>query len=320
MREFDQLRKVFAANAQLPATVTIPPGDDMGALDWPAESGELLVTVDQVAEGVHFSPGTSMDMVARKAIVRNVSDVAAMGCQPVAAVAAACLPRNLVENQVEALCDHLRQYAARYGCPLIGGDISVWDQPMVITVTVLARRWQKDIKPVLRSGAKAGDLIYVTGKLGGSFASGRHLSFEPRVDVARQLVMDHSGRHRPSAMIDLSDGLARDLGHVCEQSNVQALVEVARLPVHEDVAQWYPREEPWRHAMGDGEDYELCFTISPEAASLLPESLAGVKLTCIGRMHALAPGESESRNGCVMLVMSDGRLVEAGDLGWEHRS
>lgn len=121
MHEFDLLKQVFAANRELPPRVTIPPGDDMGAIAWTPESGEMLVTVDQVAQGVHFSADTPLDRVARKAIARNVSDVAAMGCQPVAAVVATCLPRDMHDAQVQILCDQLRLHAARFGCPLIGG-------------------------------------------------------------------------------------------------------------------------------------------------------------------------------------------------------
>ncbi len=310
MREFDLLKQVFTANAGLPKEVTIPPGDDMGAVRWRGD--EVLVTVDQVAEGVHFSAGTSIELIARKAITRNVSDVAAMGCQPMAAVAAACLPHDFAASSAEALCDHLRRFARQYGCPLMGGDLAVWGQPMVLTVTVLAQRWQPDIAPVLRCGAKVGDLIFVTGKLGGSFTSGRHLTFEPRIEVARQLVMSEGGRWRPTAMIDLSDGLGRDLGHVCEMSKVGALVEVNRLPMYEDVLRAKDGAPAWQHALADGEDYELCFTMPPMSAKWLPEEIDGVMLTCIGEMVAVQ-GEPS-----VQLKMPDGSVRSAAGLGWEH--
>ncbi len=313
MREFDLLKEVFAANTALPKMVTIPPGDDMGAVQFGDE--QVLVTVDQVAEGVHFVSGTSMEMIARKAITRNVSDVAAMGCQPMAAVAAACLPREVSQSSAQSLCDQLRRYAAEYGCPLVGGDIAVWDQPMVITVTVLARRWRRDVEPVLRSGAQVGDLVYVTGKLGGSFASGRHLCFEPRVEVARQLVMSAHFRWRPTAMIDLSDGLGRDLGHICEMSKVGAVVEVSRLPMYEDVVSVNEGEPAWQHGLADGEDYELCFTMPPSSAKLLPCAIDGVSLSCIGEIVAAEGGQGEFG---VKLKMEDGSVRSAAGLGWEH--
>jgi thiamine-monophosphate kinase len=137
MREFDLLQHVYAANSALGAEVVIPPGDDMGGIRW--GNRLLLATVDQVADGVHVQvEGTPLDLIARKAIVRNLSDVAAMAAVPLGAVAAVSLPRDFGEDRARQLADALRHHADRYHCPLFGGDVSMWDHPLLITVTVFA--------------------------------------------------------------------------------------------------------------------------------------------------------------------------------------
>ena len=137
MRERDLLKHIYAANAGLPADVGIPPGDDMGAVSVGGQ--QVLVTVDQVADGVHVDlANTPIEKTGRKAITRSLSDVAAMAAVPVGAVAAASLKRDFGEPRAEALFDAMRQTAQSYQCPLIGGDISVWDGPTILTVTVFA--------------------------------------------------------------------------------------------------------------------------------------------------------------------------------------
>ncbi len=310
MREFDLLQAIFAANARLPGRVTIPPGDDMGAVRL-SGGGEVLVTVDQVADGVHFDLATStLGRVGRKAITRNLSDVAAMAARPVAAVAAACLPRNFGAPRARELCEALRSTAAAYDCPLIGGDISIWDQRLIISVTILAEAWP-GLPPLRRGTAHAGDVVFVSGELGGSLPSGRHLDFEPRLELARQLAANPGTR--PSAMIDLSDGLARDLGHICELSGLHAQVEARMLPIAAAVRGPAHKREPWRHALGDGEDYELCFTIPPERAAQVPAEMAGVRLSRVGVMRPPEAGP------LVGVKLDNGTVVDCGQSGWEHQ-
>src|SRR5262249_6407472 len=155
------------------------------------------------------------------------------------------------------------------------------------TVTILARP-AAGIVPVRRSGAQAGDVICVTGTLGGSLekiAEGvdpikpyiHHLDFEPRLDLAKELARKLGVR----AMIDLSDGLGSDLGHICRASGVAAVIYEDMLPASQGAQQAATRDgKPlWQHVLGDGEDYELCFTISPEAANTMPAEVAGVLIT-----------------------------------------
>ena len=153
MRECDLLEHIYQANTTLPQTVTIPPGDDMAAVRFCRMSA--LVTVDQIADGVHFdSAKTPIEKIGRKAITRNLSDVAAMAAMPVGAVVAGCLPRDLGKEQANKLFDTMRCVAESHQCPLIGGDITIWDRPLVLTVTVIAS--PDGIRPLLRSSATVG--------------------------------------------------------------------------------------------------------------------------------------------------------------------
>jgi thiamine-monophosphate kinase len=314
MREFALLKHVYGANASLPSRVTIPPGDDMGAVRVAGDA--VLVTVDQIADGVHFQLATTpLAKIARKAITRNLSDVAAMAARPIGGVVAACLPRHFGEARATELFDHMRRVGDVYDCPLFGGDVTIWDHPLLLSVTVLAE--PDGIEPVLRRGAKVGDVICVTGHLGGSLETvngyTHHLDFEPRLVVARKLASNPMTR--PFCMIDLSDGLARDLGHLCDATGVAAVIDAAALPV-DDATRAAARRDgraEWEHAVGDGEDYELCFTVRPERAAHLPAEIDGVVIT---RISQIVPGDGEA---AVRVRLPDGTVRPVQDLGWEHR-
>ncbi len=313
MRELELLSHIYRSNPTLPVGVTIPPGDDMGAVTLGGAS--VLVTVDQVADGVHVDlASTPIEKVGRKAITRNLSDVAAMAAKPVGAVAAACLPKGFGQDMAKALFDAMHASAESFNCPLIGGDISMWDQRLILTVTIFAE--PDGIDPVLRSGAQVGDVIYVTGQLGGSIITlddppgyTHHLDFTPRIDLARKLAADPTTR--PRAMIDLSDGLGLDLPRICEQSGVCAQLDTDRLPISPaaHLAAQRSGQPAWQHALGDGEDYELCFTAPP---GTLPDEVEGVPITEVGRIVAQRPGSR------MTVHLPDGTLADTAGLGWEH--
>jgi len=313
MRELELLSHIYGSNPNLPPDVTIPPGDDMGAVS--IGGSTVLVTVDQLADGVHFDlVNTEINKIGRKAVTRNLSDVAAMAAKPVGAVAAACLPKGFGEARAKALFDAMHATANSFNCPLIGGDISVWDQKLIVTVTIFAE--PAGIEPVLRSGAKAGDTIYVTGHLGGSLITlddrqgyTHHLDFTPRIDLARTLAL--SSATRPHAMIDLSDGLGLDLVRICEQSGVNAHINADQLPISDaaSAAAKHSSRPAWQHTLGDGEDYELCFTAPSDS---LPDQIDGIPITSIGHV-------ADQRSGPrVALQLADGTLADAADFGWEH--
>lgn len=319
MREFDLLSHVYQANAGLSSRVTIPPGDDMGAIR--LGDSQVLVTVDQVADGVHVDLARqSLARVGRKAITRNLSDVAAMGAVPLGAVAAASLPQGFGQDNAAALFDAMRKTAGDFDCPLFGGDVSIWPGKLVLTVTVLARAAEHEgrvVSPILRKGAKAGDIVCVTGWLGGSGEDVRsrihHLDFTPRLEVGQALACDDA--IRPSAMIDLSDGLSRDIGHLCDAAHLGVRIELAKLPLSDGAIQAAARsgKPAWFHALADGEDYELCMCLPPEKFQQLQQrgsSVAGVTLTAIGQMTA-----EQSR----LLIDARGEASVLEVHGWEHQ-
>jgi len=254
-------------------------GDDCAVLDcepW----GTLLVTTDSVIDGVHARWTTDGPAAfGYKAVARGLSDVAAMGGEPLWAVVAACLPPGATEAEAHALYEG----AERAGCRLVGGD-TAFGPTAYVTATVLGRAHAQG--PVLRSGAQAGDTLVVTGALGGSLTSGRHLTFQPRVAEARALV-----EHGVHAMIDLSDGLSTDLAHLLEASGVGARVEAALVPCHGTLPQ----------ALHDGEDYELLAAVPP--GTLPPGAI---------RIGTIVDGEG------AVLVHEDGAEDPLRPGGYEH--
>lgn len=287
---------------QKPASgfVPVPAGDDLAVLKWPAEA-LLLVGADQVLDGVHFDSATHRPRdIGRKAMNRNLSDCAAMACLPAAAVATVAAPRGVGIDYLKELYLGLRDAADPFDCPIVGGDTGSWDGRLVVTVTILGRALP-GVEPVTRAGARPGDAVCVTGALGGSLL-GRHMEFRPRINEAVAL----AALGPPTAMIDLSDGLSRDLGHLCRESGVGAVVLAAAVPVHEDAVRLRrDARTPLDHALHDGEDYELLFTIDRGAA----EGLGPVDAKVVGFVTA--------ERG-MWLEHPDGRREPLEPKGWEH--
>lgn len=304
MRESELLSHIYTRSADIAARyphVAVGPGDDCAVVRAPGGGALLLVTVDQLVEGRHYrADATPVDLIARKVVARSVSDIAAMAGSPSWALATGALPRDFPDPR--ALCDALHRWAEHWSCPMIGGDIASTDGPAVLTVTV-AGVLHPDRGPVLRSTARPGDLLWVTGRLGGSLqpdGAGRHLTFEPRLDEARWLC-DTLG-DRLHAMIDLSDGLGIDAGRIAAASGVAIEIDADAVPLAEGVT------DP-RRAIADGEDYELCFTTP--ACARLPDACpaTGTQLTQIGRV-------TQGR-GC-SLRHADCRTEDASRAGWDH--
>ena len=315
MRELALLEHIYRGNMSLSDRVGIPPGDDMGLVY--VGNSQILIATDQLADTVHFDlESTSVEKIGRKAMTRNLSDVAAMAAKPVGVVVAVCLPRGFGADRANQLYDAIRATAEKYLCPLMGGDISIWDGRLVLTVTVLAE--PAGVEPVTRSGARPGDVVCVTGQLGGNVETvdgyTHHLDFEPQLIVARHLAGDPNVR--PNCMIDLSDGLAPDLRRICEAGGVSAEIWCDRLPIRAAAHQAaeHDQKSAWEHAIGDGEDYELCFTLDEQRAKALPDRIEGVTITQIG---VIMPAGDVNQ---VMIRLPDGTVQAASGLGWEHRS
>ncbi len=302
MRESALHQHIYRQNDQLSDLVRIPPGDDMGAIS--VDAALLLAAVDQVVDGVHVNvAATPLDRIGWKAMARCVSDVAAMAARPVASLVAAVLPPDFTESRATELFDAMRAHAATLGAPLIGGDIAVHrhDGPLTLSVTVLAT--PGPTPPVQRGGVRAGDAIYVTGQVGGSYdrtsGGGRHLSFTPR--VAEALALAETLGDDLHAMIDLSDGLARDAKRLADAADVRIELDITRLPLSDGC--------DWKAGVGDGEDYELCFAVPMDAS---PPTL-DTPITRIGRADAGPPG--------LDFVDAGGERVadDTSDWGWDHR-
>ena len=272
--------------------ILLGPGDDCAVLE-----GDLLVTVDQLVEGRHYEPGTEPDLIVRKAVGRAVSDIAAMGGTPTCAFAAASLGPH--ETDEDGLFDRMANWALRFGSPLAGGDISRVDGPSVFTLTILGRAHAAR-GPVTRAGAMPGDGVYITGAMGGAVSSGRHLTPEPRIREGAWLC-DTLGAGLTS-MIDLSDGLGRDVGRVARASGVSIEIDRARVPMHEDAPEFL-------RAIAEGEDYELLFTASgvPDEFDQPPGS---APITRIGRVV--------KGDGTVTLTGDTGERTDITELGWDH--
>jgi len=303
MRENELLEHIRSRSIGIAhGDVLVGPGDDCAVLRSTDGGPALLITVDQLISGVHFDPaGASLDQIARKAVARSVSDIAAMGGSCWASVIAATLPPGF--EGADALFDRVHAHAVAFACPAVGGDIAVAPGALGLTVTVLG--WAHTGRgAVLRSGARAGDAVWVTGRLGASLVSGRHLSFEPRVREARWLC-DMLGE-RLHAMIDLSDGLGLDADRVARASGVVIELDAESLPRHADAPDW-------RSALGDGEDYELMFT-APEGAPLPASCPTGAALTRIGRVRDVQDGESPGS----VVRLPDGSALATTRFGYEH--
>jgi thiamine-monophosphate kinase len=299
VNESDLLAHIYTRSRDLAARfphILVGPGHDCAAISLP---GAALLKVDQLIEGRHFSPGTSLNLIARKAIARPLSDIAASGGSPLAALAAATLPHNY--PHADELFDSLARWAVRFNCPLVGGDIAASDSsPLALSITLIGAPHPLR-GPVLRSGARPGDSLYITGSIGASFdpATGRghHLTFDPRLPESRWLC-DTLGPDL-HAMMDISDGLGRDAGRMALASGVRIRLDAAAIPLSPGAA------DPLR-AASQGEDYELLFATSSPLPAACPAS--GVPFTRIGTI--------EHGSGCTIKTGSQER--DAGAMGWDH--
>ena len=281
-------------------------GDDCAALTMPG-GPELLVTTDMLMDGRHFRlEEAGAEAVGYKALAVNLSDIAAMAGAPLAAFVAVALPRAGAAEIATGLMAGMMPLAERFGVALAGGDTNAWDGPLVVCVTLMGESIPPG--PVPRSGARPGDALLVTGPLGGSLL-GRHLRPEPRVAEAQAL-------HRLApihAMIDLSDGLSSDLGHILDESGrLGAELEAAAIPVHPDALRLAAIDgrDPLDHALNDGEDFELCLALDPDdAARLLAHPPPGVSLVRVGTVL--------DRLG-LRLRAPRGTVSPLGPLGFDH--
>jgi thiamine-monophosphate kinase len=316
-REFDRIDAIRRRAARPPGAVRLGIGDDAAILQ--AEPGyDTVISTDLLVEGVHFELDWSTpELLGRKALAVALSDLAAMGAIPHAALLSLALPTRVDDAFLDSFYSGVLALADRYGMTLAGGDLSASPGPIVID-SVVTGEVEKG-RALCRSGARPGDLIYVSGSLGSSAAGLRqlragmtidtaatgidldairtHVAPSPRVELGRALLLTGIG----TAAIDLSDGLSSDIRHICRESNVGAIIEADLLPTH------FPLDD----ALHGGEQYELLFATPPAFASRVALVAHQLKLdlTRIGRFEGAADE---------IYVEREERQIPLAPLGWEH--
>jgi thiamine-monophosphate kinase len=318
--EFGRIRRFFAPLAG-PGGLDLR--DDAALLDC-APGKQLVVTVDAIVAGVHYLPDDPPDLVARKLLRVNLSDLAAMGARPRHYLLTTALPAALGDDWVARFAEGLAQDQRHYGIDLLGGDSVATQGPAVLSLTAVGEVAAGD--EIRRSGARPGDHVWISGTIGDAFLGlavlrggyselaaeeqavliSRFQLPEPRVELGPRLAgIAH-------AMLDVSDGLVADLGHICEASQVGACVMLAELPLSpaaRQIAAGTP-DLPLRLATA-GDDYELLFTAPPEASETILRLAAELRLplTAIGTIE---PGAA------VRLVDPDGKVVPVAAAGYRH--
>jgi thiamine-monophosphate kinase len=299
----DEITEWFARQSKLSVTdFPVGIGDDMAQVQL-ADGTSVLVTTDMLLEGVHFEPGqASLEQIGYKAMAVSLSDCAAMATVPVAAVVSVGLPKGYGQEELKRLHAGITSAGERFDCALVGGDITSFGDKgrFVISVAMLSRKAGHEA--ITRSGAKVGDVICVTGSLGGS-RSGKHLEFVPRVKEAIKIAQTV----RINSMIDISDGLSSDLNRICRQSKVGAMVEAGQIPIS---AEGRKSDDPLGAALNDGEDFELLFTLCGEDwGRLLREWTGPTDVTRIGIV---------TDTGMMEIRMGDGQVRDLQAKGYEH--
>ncbi|MFH1063005.1 MAG: thiamine-phosphate kinase [Candidatus Omnitrophota bacterium] len=271
-------------------------GDDAAVVSI-SKSDCLLFTADMLIEDVHFLKTAKPQAIGHKAIACSISDIAAMGGLPLYAIVSVAFPKNLDSDFAKKIYSGMQKTAAKFSVDIIGGDTNA-SEKIIIDVFLCGQVKRKEL--VLRSKAKTGDCIFVTGSLGGS-QSGGHLSFTPRVAEARFLASNYP----INAMIDISDGLIADLGHILNQSKKGAILEQQNIPIH-------PKARCWEDAFYVGEDFELLFSLPEKAARKLRLNwpFKKVQLSYIGRITA--------ETAELKLLNKEGKLNKIKPGGYRH--
>ncbi len=318
--EFDLIRRLGLSQSIRRDEVVLGIGDDAAILDVP-EGQQLVVSTDTFNHGVHFPEGTAACDIGYKSMAASLSDVAAMGAEPLAANLSLSMP-DPGEEWLAGFARGFFESADQFQVQLMGGDTT--RGPLSISVTIFAT--VPADKALRRSGANAGDLIYVTGTLGDSGAALLALQGElkltqpqrnalvgrlnrpiPRVETG-MLIRDYA-----SACIDISDGLTADLGHILEQSGVAATLYVEQIPLSEKLKGCFDAAGGWTVPLNSGDDYELCFTVPGGNQGELQGLLAGKQpaVRCIGMAEA---------GNNLKLMMPDGTIKIIEPAGYDHFS
>ncbi|WP_281556626.1 thiamine-phosphate kinase [Thalassomonas sp. RHCl1] len=319
MKEFELIKHFFAEQIVKRKDVLLGIGDDC-ALIQPGERQHIAVTTDTLVAGVHFPLETEPRAIGHKAIAVNLSDLAAMGAEPAWVSLALTLP-EADEAWLKEFCAGVFELCEYYNVQLIGGDTT--QGPLSITVT--AQGITPADKYLLRSGAKSGDWLYVTGELGDAALALKHLQGKVKIEeVFTEQVMTKLNYPKPrvlagqalkeyaSSAIDLSDGLISDLQHICQASKVGANLVLDALPLSKVMTDTLKQQQAIELALSGGDDYELLFTVAEDNKVGMETSLAhaGINITCIGQI-----------NGSEKITTTlDNKPVSISSRGFEHFS
>lgn len=283
MAEFSIIDRYFKKNIVQQQDVILGIGDDSALISPPLHQ-QLVVCTDTLVSGRHFPVDTSAHAIGWKSVAVNLSDIAAMGAKPHSILLALTLPA-IDHEWLESFCQGLFDCCAPYQVDLIGGDTT---QGPHLTITVTAMGWVKSGQAITRSGAQVGDYIVVSGQLGDAAFALAHPNHPlrqrldyptPRCELGQQLVS------LASSMIDISDGLCQDLSHILQASHVGADIYLESLPI-DSALHDLPLTEQWQYALAGGDDYELCFTISPQHYKKLCQLTTSPAFTVIGQIQS----------------------------------
>lgn len=294
-------------------------GDDCAVLRFSRAHGQsfdALVTTDFSLEGVHFRRDWhSPESIGHRCLARGLSDIAAMGGEPVAAFLSLAVPRDLPQVWIDRFFRGLIALGKRHGVTLSGGDTAQSPNRILADIIVIGKVPRREA--VLRSGARPGDCVYVSGNLGGSAAAAQEMMKKPKRKLSPKYYPRHffpdpqielgqilRRRKLASAMIDTSDGLSTDLAHICEESGVGAEIDAESIPLA-SIGK-LPRDVDLELALHGGEDYELLFTAPPNKT--IPSRLAGVPITLIGHVTRKKK----------LFLNRDGVGQQLEPQGWEH--
>ncbi len=304
--EFDFIDRIRQLAPTRPE-VLLGIGDDASLLQIP---GQCVVSTDIVMDGTDFHLAQcGWKAAGRKALAVNLSDMAAMAATPIAVFIGLVLPSSASTENCDQLMSGIMELASEFHVAVAGGDTNTWDGKLAISVTILGSVAAG--AAVRRHGAQPGDLLCVTGPLGGSI-SGHHLTFTPRINAALWLA-----KHcQINAMLDLSDGLASDLRHLAQESRVGFIIDAERIPISPAALQQATLDSlsPLEHALGDGEDFELLLTLSRQDFENVTQKMAGQQLD-----FQLIPIGEATTDLQLKMVMGDGSVKILPDLGYRHQ-
>ncbi|MDD4899696.1 MAG: thiamine-phosphate kinase [Candidatus Omnitrophica bacterium] len=284
----------FARKIKNSRSVIVGSGDDCAVLTFNRQYYQLF-TCDMLIEGVDFLSSANPYLVGRKAIAVSLSDIAACAGKPMHAVISLGVPKKSTLKYCDRLFKGMNDIAKQYGVNIVGGDIS-HSEKTVIDVSMLGLVEKKYL--VLRSGAKKGDIIFVSGCLGGSILD-KHLKFTPRLKEARFLVENF----KIHSMIDISDGLLADLGHILKASGTGGLIFAPRVPISKVAS-------GLNDALASGEDFELLFTVSPVEANRFFSDKRAKNFQAIGEII-------EKKQG-LKLINQSGKEIKISGKGYQH--